>query len=328
MERLEEVLMVTKNRGNRENNGKGRDKSQSKSRSRYKNLECYHCGHLKKYCFKWKKENKGGGDEHDQNDDEKFDRIASATREDLLMGNEGLVPVTSMGNVNLVSNNGTKLTLKDVRHAPDIRLNLISAGKFDDERFCNTFSEGQWKLTKGSLVEARGKKSSNLYLMHASISRDTVNVTANENSTELWHKWLSHMSEKGHNFLAKKNQILGLKNATLKKYAHFLAKKQRRVFFRSRPPHRRSELLELVHSDVCGPIKKEDSSDIGDLATMNLVPMDLSPNHIQDDVRGDVNYAQQDMGNFDAPIDNVVNDQQQTHIAPPTAPLWRSSRDQ
>ncbi|KAK9046035.1 hypothetical protein V6N11_051937 [Hibiscus sabdariffa] len=76
----------------------------------------------------------------------------------LKMGNNGLVSVTGMGDVSLVTNNGTKLTLKDVTHAPDIRLNLIFVGKLDDEGFCNTFSVGQWKLTKGSLVVARGKK--------------------------------------------------------------------------------------------------------------------------------------------------------------------------
>ncbi|KAK8564663.1 hypothetical protein V6N12_058246 [Hibiscus sabdariffa] len=160
-----------------------------------------------------------------------------------------------MGDVSLVSNNGTKLIHKDARHAPDIHLNLISAGRLNDEGFCNTFSDGQWKLTKGSLVVALGKKSSNLYLMHASTSVDIVNVTVNDSSTKLWHKRLSHMSEKGLNCLAKKNQLLGLKNATLKNCVHCLAGNQRRVSFRSYPSHRKSELLELVHSDVCGPIK-------------------------------------------------------------------------
>ncbi|KAK8564766.1 hypothetical protein V6N12_058348 [Hibiscus sabdariffa] len=43
-------------------------------------------------------------------------------------------------------------------------------GRLNDESFCNTFSDEQWKLTKGSLVVARGKKSSNLHLMQASTS--------------------------------------------------------------------------------------------------------------------------------------------------------------
>ncbi|KAK9018379.1 hypothetical protein V6N11_001355 [Hibiscus sabdariffa] len=73
--------------------------------------------------------------------------------------------------------------------------------------------------------------------------------------------------------------------------------------------------------------KKEDSLDSGDLIDVNLVPLDPSPNPIQDDVHGDVNDDQQDICGFDAPIDDVVTDQQQAPIALPTIPLWRSFRD-
>ncbi|KAL3839442.1 hypothetical protein ACJIZ3_024033 [Penstemon smallii] len=111
------------------------------------------------------------------------------------MGNDGLAQVVGKGDVCLKTN-GSILMLKDVRHAPDIRLNLISAGKLDDEGYCNTFHEGQWKLTKGSLFLARGKKSSSLYFMQASIYKDMVNVMEDDKITELWHRRLSHMSEK------------------------------------------------------------------------------------------------------------------------------------
>ncbi|KAK8574988.1 hypothetical protein V6N12_062665 [Hibiscus sabdariffa] len=119
-----------------------------------------------------KRENNGGGDKHDRNDEEKSECVF-VTREDLMvicdenlvnlacdetswvidtsasihvtsrrdfftsytpgdfgvlkMGNDGLVSFTSMRDVSLESNNGTKLILKDVRHAPNIPLNLISA---------------------------------------------------------------------------------------------------------------------------------------------------------------------------------------------------------
>ena len=59
------------------------------------------------------------------------------------MGNDGLVRVIGSGDVCLEMKNGTQLVLKDVKHIPDIRLNLIYAGKLDDAGFCNTFSNGQ-----------------------------------------------------------------------------------------------------------------------------------------------------------------------------------------
>jgi len=48
---------------------------------------------------------------------------------------------------------------------------------------------------------------------------------------------------------------MGLRNAELEKCSHCMTGKQTRVSFKKHPPSRKSELLELVHSDVCGPLK-------------------------------------------------------------------------
>ena len=57
------------------------------------------------------------------------------------MGKDGSVKSIGMGNVLLETSNGTVLILKNVKHIPDIRMNLISTGKLDDEGFCNTFHD-------------------------------------------------------------------------------------------------------------------------------------------------------------------------------------------
>ena len=46
------------------------------------------------------------------------------------MGNEDVSNIVGMGDICLETNIGCKLLLRDVRHVPDIRLNLISTGKF------------------------------------------------------------------------------------------------------------------------------------------------------------------------------------------------------
>ena len=173
----------------------------------------------------------------------------------LKMGNNHEVEVIGIGTVCLESNNGSKLVLNNVKHAPDVRLNLISVGYLDDEGYVNTLGVGQWKLTRGLMVVARGDKLSNLYVFQGSMSRDSVNLVENDTSSELWHRRLSHMSEKGIDSLAKKNLLSGVKQAKLKKCVHCLAGKQKRVSFQSHPPSRKLDLLELVHSDLCGPFK-------------------------------------------------------------------------
>ena len=66
-------------------------------------------------------------------------------------------------------------------------------------------------FSKGSLVVARGMKFSGLYWLKASILFNVVNVVDCDNSSDLWHKRLSHISEKGMNYLAEKNLLPGLK---------------------------------------------------------------------------------------------------------------------
>ena len=69
------------------------------------------------------------------------------------------------------------------------------------------------------------------------------------------------MSERGITCLAKKNLLVGMKQTKVKRCVHCLAGKQKRVSFHSHPPSRKSELLELVHSNLCGPYKVKSKGD-------------------------------------------------------------------
>ncbi|KAG8372456.1 hypothetical protein BUALT_Bualt12G0068100 [Buddleja alternifolia] len=123
------------------------------------------------------------------------------------MTNHGVTEVIDMGNINLETDIGCRLILRDVRHIPDIMLNIISTGKLDDDGYVSNFSEGKWKLTKGSLITAKGKKKNSLHLMQAKLSNGEVNATINSSSIELWHKRLGHLSQKGMQLLSKKKLL-------------------------------------------------------------------------------------------------------------------------
>ena len=101
----------------------------------------------------------------------------------------------------------------------------------------------------------RGNKRRDLHWTTTSVCVDMVNAVESNNSSTLWHKRLSHISEKGLNVLAKKKLLSNFQSAKLEKCEHCLAGKQNRVSFKSYPPSRKTELLELVHSDLCGPMK-------------------------------------------------------------------------
>ncbi len=151
------------------------------------------------------------------------------------MGNRDKSLIVGIGDVILTSNTGCKLVLKDVRHVPDMRHNLISTGKLDDDGFVSQFGGGKWKLTKGSLTMARGRKEGTLYLTQAKLCKGEVNVASTD--MEIWHRRLGHMSEKGIHILARKQFLPDMTGKSLDPCADCLAGKQHRVAFqRSSPP--------------------------------------------------------------------------------------------
>ena len=102
---------------------------------------------------------------------------------------------------------------------------------------------------------ARGNKCRGLYWTTASACVDMVNAVESDSFSTFWHKRLSHISEKGLNVLAKKKLLSYFQSAKLEKCENCLAGKQNRVSFNSYPPSIKTELLELVHSNLFGPMK-------------------------------------------------------------------------
>ena len=88
----------------------------------------------------------------------------------------------------------------------EVLLNLISAGRLDDEGYTGSIRNGAMKFNKGSLIVARTRMVNTLYLMNARLCPKEVNV-ASDTTGELWHKRLCHMSVKGMKRLADDNLI-------------------------------------------------------------------------------------------------------------------------
>ena len=132
------------------------------------------------------------------------------------MGNSGASKIVGIGDICLESSIGNKLVLKDIMHVPDIRLNLISTGRLDDEGFTNFFAESKWKLTKGSLIVAKGKKLNTLYVIEAKLHKKEINVVQKDASIELWHRRLGHINEKGLQTLARKQFLPNFQGMPLK----------------------------------------------------------------------------------------------------------------
>ena len=80
------------------------------------------------------------------------------------LADDETLKIVGKGDIRLKLPNQTTWKLQGVRHVPGLRRNLISVGQLDEEGYCTTFSGHEWKITKGALVVARGKKTGTLYV--------------------------------------------------------------------------------------------------------------------------------------------------------------------
>ena len=101
------------------------------------------------------------------------------------MGNSCVSKIVGIRDIFLETSIGNKLVIKDIRHVIDIHLNLISTSRLNDKEFTNFFGKSIWKLTKGSLVVARGKKQNTLYVMVAKLQKGEINVAQQNVRIEL-----------------------------------------------------------------------------------------------------------------------------------------------
>ncbi|KAJ0555551.1 putative RNA-directed DNA polymerase [Helianthus annuus] len=278
-------LLHTENRGRRNDRGHNRGRSKSRRRGPSKNrkdIECWNCkekGHFRSQCTKpaAKKEVNSVSSEElgdalicsveDSVESWIMDSGASFHAiscpdmvKNLRTGNFGkvrladdqMLDITGIGDVDLKTSLGTIWTLKNVRVIPNLRRKLISVGKLDDEGFNVHFGGGQWKVIKGNLVIAKGKKKGTLYM--AEVSTEGVHaMTTGPSPSNLWHNRLGHMSEKGLKMLAQKGKFPDLKKVETEFCEPCVLGKQKRVTFVKTGRTPKAQKLELVHSDVYGP---------------------------------------------------------------------------
>jgi hypothetical protein len=168
------------------------------------------------------------------------------------LGDDAPCKIVGMGKVKIKQRNGNQWLLKEIRHGPYLRKNIILIGKLESEGCIFVFTDKLWKVTKGSLVIEKGEKVGTLYLCIGNID-SSIFLASTGVDTILWHHRLAHMSEKGMQILHKRNLFLDLKQTDLDLCEHRVYGDHKRVRFLRVGKQNKSERLELVHTDVWGP---------------------------------------------------------------------------
>ena len=114
---------------------------------------------------------------------------------EVYLGDNKACEIVGKGDILLSLKGGVKWLLKNVRHIPKLKRNLISVSQLYAQGFLTSLTDS-WKVTKGSMLVAKGDKIGSLYIVE-NISEVGAAMTIEDRNSELWHQRLSHMSKKG-----------------------------------------------------------------------------------------------------------------------------------
>jgi hypothetical protein len=102
------------------------------------------------------------------------------------LGDDAPCKIVGMGKVKIKQRNGNQWFLKEVRHAPYLRNNLISTGQLEIEGCISIFTNKVWKVTKGSPVIAKGEKVGTLYLCIGN-TKSSISLASTRVDIKMWN---------------------------------------------------------------------------------------------------------------------------------------------
>lgn len=174
----------------------------------------------------------------------------------MVIGDDARYLVKGSGTTSLKLDSGISLQLCDILFVPSIKRNLISISALKDKGLQIAFSEGKvlaWSK-KSNFKTARviGNRCDSLYKLAANPIQALIHEAPE--SCELWHRRLGHLHFQALPTLGK--MVKGMPKLSL---SHddackgcAMGKNVKNPFHKS--DSRAKEKLELIHSDLCGPM--------------------------------------------------------------------------
>jgi hypothetical protein len=206
-----------------------------------------------------------GASSHMCSSKDQFQNIAQNDQV-LNLANHSFTKIRGTGNVKIKvsnENNLRSVNLNNVMYVPDLRSNLLSVGKITDKGSTVIFENNKvYILDKDGKEIMIGQKRNHLYYVREILDKkgETAAASMNISRTKIqeWHEKFGHINEQQLKELARSNEVYGLNigcNEHLINCSICLKAKQTRKSFSRNESHKKETLLELIHTDICGPMR-------------------------------------------------------------------------
>lgn len=167
--------------------------------------------------------------------------------------------------ISCVGGKRTECTVENVLYVPELRCNLFSVMRIDEAGMRVVYEGGKVKIYHQSKIVASGTRVGKLYQLDfwkagRSKSESLLSCGRIPKDLELWHRRYGHLNAKSLEQLFRCEMVTGVKCPVGANDNNIIVcepcvlGKQTRKPFPACETKRSSRVLEVIHSDVCGPV--------------------------------------------------------------------------
>jgi hypothetical protein len=177
------------------------------------------------------------------------------------LANSWSTKIVGSGTVKLSVEEHLTVRLDETLYVPDLRSNLLSVGKLTEHGYEVIFRRNEAIVTNPDTGEnvIVARRDKDMYYIDELSEESRVSQTRSQISVSLqeWHERFGHLNEKDLKNIIRKQKVDGIDikaDEALPVCETCVKGKQTRKPF-TRSVSQSTELLELVHTDVCGPMR-------------------------------------------------------------------------
>ncbi|KAK4397017.1 Retrovirus-related Pol polyprotein from transposon TNT 1-94 [Sesamum angolense] len=203
-----------------------------------------------------------------------FQTLDESFKTNVKLGDNHIVKVEGKGSVAINTKKGTRI-INDVMYIPNLRTNLFIVGQMMEKGYTLHFGGDSCTIYDNKdktlkIAEVRMKEH-RCFPIHLQYMGRTA-MKAQEDQSWLWHRRLGHFNFQGLQILHQKKMMTDLPQIQAVEGAceACLQGKQHKKPFPSGTSWRAKAVLELIHTDVCGPMRtpSHEQTDISSYSSM------------------------------------------------------------
>lgn len=192
-----------------------------------------------------------------------FSSIDGGVTGSVRFGDGSVARIEGIGTVLLACKTGEHRDLQHVYYLPRLTANILSVGQLDELGYQVLVEDGVMRVRdeERRLLAKINRNAGRLYVLDVDIAQPVCLAARGEEEAWIWHARFGHLHFAALRKMGRDNLVKGmpLLSQVEQICEACLAGKHRRTPFPRQAQRRATDVLELLHGDICGPITPPDA---------------------------------------------------------------------